>query len=105
MEAIAVAAIIGGGIVVLVAMVARRQRLRPQQEEARVPRSAIRVLEGDDELSDALRRAARFERDEADTRSRRADRYEAQISVRPITDLRRDHRPPATPASGHPRSA
>jgi hypothetical protein len=107
MEAIVlvVVVVVGGGMVAVLAMAARRPRLRPQEEVARVSRPAVRVLESDDELASALRQAARFERDEADVRRRRADRYEAQISVPPIADLHRDRRPPAPPASGHPRSA
>lgn len=105
MEGIAIAAIIGGGIVVLLAIVAHRPRLRPKEELARVERPTVRVLQDDEELRDALRRAAQFERDEADTRRRRADRYESQISVTPIADLRRDRRPPAPPAAGRSRSA
>lgn len=43
------------------------------------PHSAVRILR-DDELSEALRRAAEFERDAANVRRRRADRYEALIA-------------------------
>lgn len=105
METIVLAVVFGGGLVAILATTAHRSRPRPQEALARVPRPAVRVLQNDDELDDALRRAAQFERDEAETRRRRAERYEARISVAPIAELQRDRRSRVRPVSEHARSA
>lgn len=52
------------------------KELEPPSE----PRSVIRILRSDFELSEALRKAAQFERSAANDRRRRADRYEALIT-------------------------
>lgn len=105
METIVLAVVFAGGLVAILVTTARRSRPRPQEALAKVPRSVVRVLQDDDELDDALRRAARFERYEAETRRRRAERYEAQISVAPVADLRRDRLSAVPPVSEHARSA
>ena len=99
------AVVFAGGLLAVLATTARRSRPRPQEEFARVPRSAVKVLQNDDELDDALRQAARFEREVAETRRRRADRYEARISVDPIADLPRVPRARVPPTSKQVRSA
>jgi hypothetical protein len=105
METIVLAVVFAGGLVAILATTAHRSRPRPQEALARVPRPTVRVLQENDELDDALRRAARFEREEAETRRRRADRYEARISLEPIADLRRVRPAPVPRASRHARSA
>jgi len=57
----------------------------------------IRILRNSDELSEALRRAAQFERSAANDLRRRADRYAALINSASLAD-------PAAPAANAPRS-
>jgi hypothetical protein len=59
------------------------------------PHSAVRILR-DGELSEALHRAAQFERDAANVQRRRADRYEALIVLpAPVRAARAAPRPPS----------
>ena len=50
------------------------------------PRSFVELLRSQEDLEDALRRAARFERRVAQITSERADRYEARIPSRVCSD-------------------
>ncbi len=52
------------------------------------PCSVLHILRSEEELDDALRRAARFERGVAEAAGRRADRYEELIAPAPITEIR-----------------
>lgn len=95
MEAMVLALVLAGAIVAILPMPARRPGLRPQVAVARVPRSAVRELKNDGEVDDTLRRAARLERDEAETRRRRADRYEDLIRPAHCSPV------PGPPAGSH----
>ena len=79
-----------------------RRGAEPPPVEAR---SSVRLLRDGPELADALQRAARREREAAEVRRRRADRYEAQILPAPVTDLRPGGRAGAGAPPGRTRSA
>lgn len=107
MVPVIIGAVAGGGALVAVAGAGRhrcRTRRHAEAPEAARP-SSVRVLHHGDELSDALRRAARSEREAADECRRRADRYEAQITPAPVTDLRTAGPAAASPPRGRTRSA
>jgi hypothetical protein len=52
------------------------------------PRSVVHVLRTQDELEEAVRRAANFERRATDERRSRADRYEVMIARNAIVHIR-----------------
>ncbi len=86
-------ALVTSGVALVLAVAgwwwARRWR-QDSAAPAEVPRSLVRVLHGDDELREALERAARFEHGVAASLRARASRYEAMLPAARVTDIRAD---------------
>jgi hypothetical protein len=85
MYSIELVAMSGGGAVIvgMVLLLARQHHRRVVKEAAVVPiqpRSLVRLLNDEDELNEALLRAARFERWAAEVCRSRADRYESMLA-------------------------
>lgn len=97
----------GALVVGLASLVAWRRAGRTNVEVAHPePPSALRVLHGDDELTDALRRAARNEWVTASRFQRHVERYEAEIDSSPVAHHPAHLRPVATRRPDpHTRSA
>jgi LPXTG-motif cell wall-anchored protein len=80
---IGIACVLAAGVATVLL---RRRKRTPAAEEPQ-PRSLVRVLRSDEELREAVGRAARFERMLADTMETRARRYEAMVQPSVITRI------------------
>jgi hypothetical protein len=76
------------------------------EPEPETPASLVRVLQTDEELRVAVRRAVAFEQRVADELRTRTRRYEALITPAPVSGIR-VHRPasPTADPAARPRSA
>ena len=83
--------LVGGcGLLVILglAMTRRHRQCETNLEVVRVERrSVVHVLQNQEELQDALRRSAQFERRNVDMLRAPADRYEGPITPAPITNI------------------
>lgn len=94
MERLILLALIGGAVAVVMVwllLVRVHRHLEAAVEFVPVqPRSVVHVLRTQDELEEAVRRAANFERRATDERRSRADRYDAMIAPNAIVRIRGD---------------
>ena len=91
MEGFLPLALIGGalaGVMVWLVLARVHRHLETAVEMVAVqPRSVVHVLRTQDELEEAVRRAADFERRATDERRSRADRYDAMITPSAIARI------------------
>jgi len=86
--------LVGATVVITTIGVTMARLRRPAEIKVEVahvePRSCIQILRNDDQLRNAYRRSADFERRAAKTLLARADRYEAQIMTAPLAVIPMD---------------
>lgn len=83
-----IAVVVAVVVVAVAGRLIRRHRAPASiAESPACPSSLVRVLTSDEELRDAVHRAADFERMVADTVRTRARRYEAMVAEIPIADI------------------
>jgi hypothetical protein len=68
-------------------MIRHRRHDHPSSDNGAAPRSNVHVLESEEELQEALRRSAQFDRAISDKLRDRALRYEAMIAPTSITHI------------------